>query len=427
MGLGEVLEEIRSVSCESWQLTDDALASSLIEVCSAIHGFEALRYRLISDMNERGAVPSGYTGVAAWLACNTSLNTREAVRIERRADALRSSPEVRAAFEADDICADHAAMVINFMERPPAAMPAEAAPAALKFLLDAARDRDTRVLRGAVVKLKQVFETDDPPPAEDLDRNEFFASPTSNGRVLLKGDVDAETGEMLLSALSPLSKPRPTSDAEPDRRTPAQRRADAFTEVLRRYHDAACGPDEGNERPHLHVHINANDLVDKSGSGKPAADRGAYQEMFAATDVGWTPWMGPLSVDTVRRLACDCTLSPILLDENGTPIDLGRTTKVISRKLRRALVARDHGCAFPGCGRPPSWCDGHHVKHWADGGPTDLDNLVLLCRFHHRMIHHSGWQVVMGEDRHPWFIPPVQRDRFREPIPANNRGAPVPA
>ena len=158
---------------------------------------------------------------------------------------------------------------------------------------------------------------------------------------------------------------------------------------------------------------------------KPAADRGAYSEMFAATDVGWMPWMGPLSVAAVRRLACDCTLSPILLDEHGTPIDLGRTTKVISRKLRRALIARDHGCAFPGCGRPPSWCDGHHVKHWADGGPTDLDNLVLLCRFHHRMIHHGGWDVFIGEDRHPWFVPPVERDRFREPIPADNRGSPV--
>ncbi|KAA0020063.1 HNH endonuclease signature motif containing protein [Antrihabitans cavernicola] len=313
-------------------------------------------------------------------------------------------------------------MIISFLERPPAGMPDEAAPAALKFLLDATRDRDTKVLRGALARLKRVFEEDDPPPAEDLDRNELFASTTSNGRVVLKGDIDAETGEMLLSALSPLSKPRPASDAEPDTRTPAQRRADALTEVLRRYHDAACGTDEGGERAHLHVHINANDLKQS-----PPADRGAYAEMFADTNVGWTPWMGPLSVAAVRRLACDCTLSPILLDENGTPIILGRTTKVISRKLRRALVARDHGCAFPGCGRPPSWCEGHHVKHWAEGGPTDLDNLVLLCRFHHRMIHHGGWDVFIGEDRHPWFIPPVKRDRFREPLPANNRGSPVMA
>lgn len=420
MGLGEILEEIRSVSHETWQLTDGALASSLLDVCSMIHDLEALRFRMVSDIDGRGAVPSGYTGPAAWLASNTALNNREAIRIERVATALSSNPHVRAAYEAGEISADHGVLIISFLERPPAGMPAEAAPAALEFLLDAAKDRDTTVLRGAISRLKQVFETDDPPPSEDVERNELFASTTLGGRVILKGDVDAETGDMLLSALSPLSKPRPSADAEPDLRTPAQRRADALTELLCRYHDSACGPDEGGERPHLHVHIDASDLVQK-----PAADRGAYDEMFAATDVGWMPWMGPLSVAAVRRLACDCTLSPILLDEHGTPIDLGRTTKVISRKLRRALVARDHGCAFPGCGRPPSWCDGHHVKHWADGGPTDLDNLVLLCRFHHRMIHHGGWDVFIGEDRHPWFVPPVERDRFREPIPADNRGSPV--
>ena len=420
MGLGDVLDEVRSVNHEPWQLTDGGLTSSVLDLCSAIHHLEALRFRLVSAVDGRDAAPLGYTSLAAWLACNSSLNNREAIRIERHAAALDSNREVRAAYEAGEICADHAAMIITFTEQPPAAMPDDAAPAALNLLLDAARDRVSRVLRSAIAKLESLFESDDPPPAEDVDRNELFASPTINGRVVVKGDIDAETGEMLLSALSPLSTPRPVTDAEPDTRTPAQRRADGLTELLRRYHDAARGPDEGNERPHLHIHIDADDLRDK-----PTPDRGAYREMFADNNVGWMPWMGPLSIDAARRIACDSVVSPILLDSNGAPIDLGRTTKAISRKLRRALVARDRGCAFPGCGRPPAWCDGHHIKHWADGGPTDLDNLVLLCRFHHRLIHHSGWEVVMGHDRHPWFIPPEHRDRFREPLPADNRGSPA--
>ena len=158
MGLGEILEEIRSVSHETWQLTDGALASSLLDVCSMIHDLEALRFRMVSDIDGRGAVPSGYTGPAAWLASNTALNNREAIRIERVATALSSNPHVRAAYEAGEISADHGVLIISFLERPPAGMPAEAAPAALEFLLDAAKDRDTTVLRGAISRLKQVFE-----------------------------------------------------------------------------------------------------------------------------------------------------------------------------------------------------------------------------------------------------------------------------
>ncbi|WP_139812798.1 HNH endonuclease signature motif containing protein, partial [Prescottella equi] len=95
-----------------------------------------------------------------------------------------------------------------------------------------------------------------------------------------------------------------------------------------------------------------------------------------------------------------------------------------SKKQRRALIARDHGCAFPGCGAVPAHCEGHHVTHWADGGPTDLDNLVLLCRYHHQLLHHSHWEVHIGPDRKPWFTPPSTVDTYKKPIPAHNRAGP---
>jgi hypothetical protein len=79
------------------------------------------------------------------------------------------------------------------------------------------------------------------------------------------------------------------------------------------------------------------------------------------------------------------------------------------------LVARDHGCTFPGCDRPPRWCAGHHLKHWADGGPTNLDNLALLCGEHHRLIHDGDWQARLGNDHHPEFIPPAHLDSTRRP------------
>ncbi|MEO9222765.1 MAG: HNH endonuclease, partial [Mycobacteriaceae bacterium] len=105
----------------------------------------------------------------------------------------------------------------------------------------------------------------------------------------------------------------------------------------------------------------------------------------------------------------------------GVPLNLGRTQRLVSPGQRRALIARDHGCAFPGCNRPPAWTEAHHIVHWIDGGPTDLANLVLLCRRHHRVIHHDGWTIQIGTDAHPWFLPPAWMDPSRQPRPAQHR------
>ncbi|MDQ1465225.1 MAG: hypothetical protein QOC73_2166, partial [Actinomycetota bacterium] len=91
-----------------------------------------------------------------------------------------------------------------------------------------------------------------------------------------------------------------------------------------------------------------------------------------------------------------------------------RTTRTIPTGIRRALTARDQGCAFPGCDRPPSWCDAHHRVHWADGGHTALCNLCLLCNHHHDTVHHDGWTITMTNGR-PWFIPPPWIDPTQTP------------
>ncbi|MFY2789050.1 DUF222 domain-containing protein, partial [Rhodococcus sp. MALMAid1271] len=142
------------------------------------------------------------------------------------------------------------------------------------------------------------------PPAEDTDRNELFASTTLNGRLALKGDFDAVTGEKLLTALSPLTAPRPAVEGTPDERSPARRRADAFGHILDRYLAANNRPTEGGEKPHVNLHINLRDLTDlrdtATGAG-PSPDRGAYRDVFGdGTSVGWLPWMGPLSRTTSR-------------------------------------------------------------------------------------------------------------------------------
>uniref|UniRef100_UPI0019D1CE4D HNH endonuclease signature motif containing protein n=1 Tax=Rhodococcus sp. KRD162 TaxID=2729725 RepID=UPI0019D1CE4D len=361
-----------------------------------------------------------------------------------------------------------AALILAFAETPPDDLPPAARDIARAALITAATGPDARTgpLRAAITRLHDLY-GGTTPPAEDTDRNELFASTTLNGRLALKGDFDAITGEKLLTALSPLTAPRPAVDGTPDERSPARRRADAFGHILDRYLAANNRPTEGGEKPHVNLHINLRDLTDLTGSGNstddiaddettrtatepdrardsdsrngsgsgsgtggdgaatPPTDRGTYRDLFGdGTSVGWLPWMGPLSRTTSRQLACDCLLTAIVMDETGNPINLARTARTVTATQKRALTARDHGCAFPGCGKPAAWTEGHHIRHWADGGPTNLDNLVLLCGFHHRLIHHSDWEVFIADDNHPWFIPPASVDPNRQPRPSHARAGP---
>ena len=124
----------------------------------------------------------------------------------------------------------------------------------------------------------------------------------------------------------------------------------------------------------------------------------------------------PLDPATARRLACDAKAIPVVLGTRSEPIELGRAAYVVTWALRRLLIMRDRGCAHPGCTRRANRCHAHHIWHWADGGPTTLDNLVLLCRYHHHLVHHGGWRIDMREGR-PWFVPPRWIDPQRRPIP----------
>ena len=113
-------------------------------------------------------------------------------------------------------------------------------------------------------------------------------------------------------------------------------------------------------------------------------------------------------------LACDAAVVPIVMNGKGQPLDIGRATRTIPDGLRRAVTARDRGCAYPGCGRPPSWTECHHIIPWEHGGPTTLPNLVMLCRAHHRLLHLADW-VVRIHDGLPEFIPPAWIDPDRRP------------
>ncbi|WP_145274613.1 HNH endonuclease signature motif containing protein [Prescottella equi] len=407
-------------------LPEILLVQTGLDICHAIEQLEALRAATVAEIDERAVSfdTLGFRSVKQWLAANTLLEVPAAARILALGRMLSRQPEIADAFNAGDISAEHAALIGKFCETPPRGMPNEALGSCRKVLLDSATGptATTMTVRTCISRLERIFESDELPPSEDTERNEFHASKTLNGRVSVKGDLDAVTGEMLLTALSALTKPRNPVDDPAEKLTPARQRADAFAEILRRYLDSGDAPVEGGERPHLSVHVNAADLArsESAHEWKPTDDG---SDLFGDKDIARMPHTGPLSIATAQRIACDCHLTPIVMDD-GVPINLGRTSRTVSKKQRRALIARDHGCAFPGCGTPPAHCEGHHVKHWADGGPTNLDNLVLLCRYHHQLLHHSHWEVHIGPDRKPWFTPPSTVDPHKKPIPAHGRAGP---
>ncbi|ORL13869.1 HNH endonuclease signature motif containing protein [Prescottella equi] len=407
-------------------LPEILLVQTGLDICHAIEQLEALRAATVAEIDERAVSfdTLGFRSVKQWLAANTLLEVPAAARILALGRMLARQPEIADAFNSGDISAEHAALIGKFCETPPRGMPNEALGSCRKVLLDAASGptATTTTVRTCISRLERIFESDELPPSEDTERNEFHVSKTLNGRVAVKGDLDAVTGEMLLTALSALTKPRNPMDDPAGARTPARQRADAFAEILRRYLDSGDAPTEGGERPHLSLHVNAADLA-RSESAHEWTHTGEGSDLFGDKDIARLPHTGPLSIATARRIACDCHLTPIVMDD-GVPLNLGRSSRTVSKKQRRALIARDHGCAFPGCGTAPAHCEGHHVKHWADGGPTDLDNLVLLCRYHHTLLHHSHWDVKIGADRHPWFTPPSTVDPYKKPVPAHNRAGP---
>ena len=149
-------------------------------------------------------------------------------------------------------------------------------------------------------------------------------------------------------------------------------------------------PRAGGQRPHLTLFADLQTLQQQPGSRAAELD-----------------WGQPVPGETARRLACDAALTPILVDERGEPLSVGRTTRVIPPWLRRALVARDRTCRWPGCDRPACWTDGHHLRHWVDDGETKLANTALVCRRHHVRLHEGGYRLVLDDQGQAHVIPPA--------------------
>ena len=204
--------------------------------------------------------------------------------------------------------------------------------------------------------------------AREAEGRRLRLSTAEDGSVLISGALDPIGGAVVRSALEPLARPSGVYDY----RRPEQRYADALVEL------ASNG---GKHKVQLQVTTSLETL--KGLSGAPAAEM---------------EFSLPISSKTVERFACDCSVTRVLLNQESVVIDVGRAERTIKGPKRRALNARDQHCQWPGCERPASWCDGHHILHWIHGGGSELGNLTLLCARHHWKVHEGRWQLVKTQE-----------------------------
>jgi hypothetical protein len=217
---------------------------------------------------------------------------------------------------------------------------------------------------------------------QGVEARELTLTDTDNGMVSVSGMLDKVGGAALRTALEPLAK-RMGKD---DHRLFPRRLADALVDLS--MHSLDNG--KPSSRPNLQVTASLETLLGLVRA--PAAEM---------------EFSLPISSKAVERLACDCSVTRILLGSDSTVIDVGRARRVVSGPQSKALKVRDCGCVWPGCDRPASWTSAHHLTHWIHGGSTDLNNLALLCYRHHWMVHEGGWQIVRSDDGRMLTIPPV--------------------
>jgi hypothetical protein len=257
-----------------------------------------------------------------------------------------------------------------------------------RYATAAQLERIVRAYRG-VLKLEEAKEI--------LDRRYLAWSWEDDGSLSFRGRIPAEEGALLLRALDaardalyeqrseeeggsagPLDEVARAGSAGPPDRLPhaPMSNADCLSHILDGFL-SSTDADARSERYQVVVHVDSTVLAKGEGGEE---DRCQLEDG------------SPLAAETARRLACDSSLVRVLEDKQGQPLSVGRRTRAIPPRLRRALRARDDGCRFPGC-MNRRFLDAHHVHHWAAGGETSLDNLVHLCRRHHRLVHEGGFSL----------------------------------
>ena len=425
--LTDVLVELSAAELDSPESADDAALIEMLRVGAAVErAAQRVGVQAVAALQRRGVFAQlGQRPVTA-LADLLGVEHVEARRVVTAAEQVipradlqgqvlpARLPATAQAFAAGQASVRHVEVIARLMGGAAASRLSPDTWQSLEQQLAAQVGNDTpTVLRDWGSKLLNLLDQDGarPDDRDPREGNELRMTRDPAGGGWLKGRfTDAGMYDQIAALIDAKSAPL-TAD---DQRPLEQRQAEAMAEVfgwVAAHGDTTVAPTTGGRRPQVNVLIRLEDLQNRAHA--------------ACLDHGGTPHPTEL-----RRLCCDAGIIPIVLDGVGQPLDVGRQARTVPDGMRRAVTARDRGCAHPGCTRPPSWCEIHHIHEWERGGDTALSNLVMLCSVHHREIHSSGWSVRIAADGLPEFIPPPwidleQKPRRNPTIPKPDIGQPL--
>ncbi|WP_165956445.1 HNH endonuclease signature motif containing protein [Kribbella antibiotica] len=287
-----------------------------------------------------------------------------------------------------------AMVIVETLEKAPSTVAVDVLEVVEEQMVQVGHDRDPRELTKFAHDVMSRLDTDGAEPSEEeAHAKRSLRLRQVDGGVKFSGFLPGADGEQLTTQIHTLSKPHKTVDGERDPRPQDVRQADALVATM----DAAAGNPDHPGVPHLTVTIDFDDL--KAALGETT---GAVGELVFGNN---------LSASAVRLLACDAAILPIVLGGDSQPLDVGTEQRFVNRYMRRALIKRDKGCVV--CKAPPWMCHAHHIVHWANGGPTSMQNLVLLCASHHRAVHAGQWAVSITTSG----LVDVTRPNWADPSP----------
>ena len=350
----------------------------VIDRIEAVNGEATRRFEKAGGYRADGSL-----GMVPWLRTHGKLSAGAAAEHLETARQLEQLPRTEEALARGEIGYQHAVAMARTAEHVGAAQVRKAE----SMLLKAAESMDPGQFVGVAKDFEHQVDAESALTEANRahQRRYLQIGEAMNGLVRIEGQVTPDAGAIIRTAVEPYAKP-----TKGDERTAGQRMADALLEVCRRGGTGLVSGNGGGPRPQLIITAAVDTLAGIDGA--PA---------------GQLEWGGTVSAETVRRLACDSAITRITgLGE--LEWEITHASRTIPPSTRRALVARDHHCVFPGCDRPAPWCDGHHLIFWADGGPTKLENLGLVCGPHHRKVHEEGWTLKRKDDRWVATPPPLR-------------------
>lgn len=397
-------------------LSDDEFAEVAREVEAIRRQLTTADYPIVAEVSARALpeqrlarTPAGYLG-ALW-----RLSPREVSGRVREANVLGPRvtltgepleplhPRTAQARRLGILSDGHVALIARTLHELPPDLPVPEVDSAEAILVQAAHSLHAGDLARVARRLLDTVNPDGGCPSEQEQqrRRQLSLRRDRDGMVRIAGLLDPVTGAKAEAWLGAMAKPRPEDATGRDERTPAQRRHDAFGDLLglalrADEYAASCGSP-------VTVHLTMTAEQFQTGTG------------HAVTSYGQ-----PIRIASSLRLADQACIAWAVHNGTGGILNYGRTRRLAGKHQTEALLARDGGCAFPACDHPAEWCERHHIKEWRTGGRTDIDNLVLLCSYHHARFDNQGWQIVM-RDHVPWFIPPPLIDPEQTPI-RNLRG-----